>query len=138
MENEGLCVRILACLLLLHSELSDANFVYYLDGVRSCLNLVIEITSKFWMDPQNPLNHNPKNSVSLLEGANETVMWYERIPSSANPADLLSRFAVHEACKRFSCEPKGDVALTDEILEFLRCKIYNPKLGGCHSHCHSC
>ena len=37
MENEGLCVRILACLLLLHSELSDANFAYYLDGVMNSI-----------------------------------------------------------------------------------------------------
>ena len=71
------------------------------------LFLIENIVHEVLDGSQNPLNHNPENSVSLLEGANETAMWYERIPSSANPADLLSRFAVHEACKRFLASPRG-------------------------------
>ena len=49
--------------------------------------------------------------------------------SSANPSDLPSRDAVAEACRRFACEDKGDVAVTPEMLESLMAKTYNPVLG---------
>ena len=39
--------------------------------------------------------------VSLLEGACETALWYKRVPSKSNPADLPSRFQVEEVARRF-------------------------------------
>ena len=67
--------------------------------------------------------------VSILEAANETAIWYERVASSANPSDLPSRDAVAEACRRFGCEDKGDVAITAEMQRFLTSRLYVPELG---------
>ena len=67
--------------------------------------------------------------VSILEAANETSIWYERVASSANPADLPSRFAVGEACRRFGCQDKGDVAITSEMQQFLTSRAYDPAIG---------
>ncbi|CAE7430070.1 Xab2 [Symbiodinium pilosum] len=61
--------------------------------------------------------------------ANETAIWYERVASSANPSDLPSRDAVAEACRRFGCEDKGDVAITAEMQRFLTSRLYVPELG---------
>ena len=67
--------------------------------------------------------------VSILEAANEVALWYERVASSANPADLPSRGATIEACNRFNCVDKGDVAITAEMMQFLTSKAYEPAIG---------
>eukprot|EP00439_Symbiodinium_sp_Y106_P018100 s11084_g2.t1 len=74
--------------------------------------------------------------VSILEAANEVALWYERVAlwyervaSSANPADLPSRGATIEACNRFNCVDKGDVAITTEMTQFLTSKAYEPAIG---------
>ena len=56
--------------------------------------------------------------VSLLEGSLCATMWYERVPSKSNPADLPSKL-FGEAASRFSAEMKGDIACAPEMCNFL-------------------
>ncbi|CAE7833708.1 unnamed protein product [Symbiodinium sp. CCMP2592] len=63
--------------------------------------------------------------VALLEGSLEALLWFERVPSKSNPADLPSRGAFEEACKRFAVENKGDIALTPTMLDFLCAADYS-------------
>lgn len=60
--------------------------------------------------------------VALLEGSLETLLWFERVPSKSNPADLPSRGEAALACQRFQAEDKGDIALTQTMTDFL-CSI---------------
>ena len=67
--------------------------------------------------------------VSLLEGSLCTTMWYERVPSKSNPADLPSRQMFTEAASRFGAEMRGDVACTQEMSDFLVSDQYSPRLA---------
>ena len=67
--------------------------------------------------------------VSLLEGSLTTTLWYERVPSKSNPADLPSRLLHQEACSRFGAEFKGDIACTTVIQDFLLSDEYCPRLS---------
>ena len=67
--------------------------------------------------------------VSLLEGSLATTLWYERVPSKSNPADLPSRLLHQEACSRFTAEFKGDIACTSVIEGFLLSDAYCPRLA---------
>ena len=67
--------------------------------------------------------------VSLLEGSLATTLWYERVPSKSNPADLPSRMLSQEACSRFEAELKGDIACASVIRDFLASGAYCPRLS---------
>ena len=67
--------------------------------------------------------------VSLLEGSLATTLWYERVPSKSNPADLPSRMLSQEACSRFEAELKGDIACAGVIRDFLASCAYCPRLA---------
>ena len=67
--------------------------------------------------------------VSLLEGSLCATMWYERVPSKSNPADLPSRKLFDEAASRFRAEMKGDIACTPEMCNFLTSDQYYPRLA---------
>ncbi|CAE7648128.1 unnamed protein product [Symbiodinium sp. CCMP2592] len=66
---------------------------------------------------------------ALMESSMEALMWFERVPSKSNPADLPSRGQFAEACERFQAINKGDVAATDTMLDFIRAPHYEPKLA---------
>ena len=67
--------------------------------------------------------------VSLLESSLCTSLWYERVPSKSNPADLPSRMLHQEACSRFGAVLKGDVACTSVIQDFLLADSYSSRLS---------
>ena len=67
--------------------------------------------------------------VSLLEGSLCTTLWYERVPSKSNPADLPSRGLFPEAASRFGAEIKGDIACTQEMNDFLVSDQYSSRLA---------
>ncbi|CAE7215102.1 unnamed protein product [Symbiodinium sp. CCMP2456] len=67
--------------------------------------------------------------VALLEGSLEALLWFERVPSKSNPADLPSRAEIAEACARFKLENKGDIALTSTMKDFLWARDYEPVLA---------
>eukprot|EP00439_Symbiodinium_sp_Y106_P025560 s8862_g3.t1 len=67
--------------------------------------------------------------VALLEGSLEALLWFERVPSKSNPADLPSRGQTVEACRRFRLEDKGDIALTSTMKDFLCAQSYEPTLA---------
>ena len=67
--------------------------------------------------------------VALLEGSLEALLWFERVPSKSNPADLPSREQTVEACRRFRLEDKGDIALTSTMKDFLCAQSYEPTLA---------
>ena len=58
--------------------------------------------------------------VSLLEGALSATLWYERVPSKSNPADLPSRGLMSEAAKRFNATAMGDLTCTEVMRNFLK------------------
>ena len=60
---------------------------------------------------------------SLLEGALNTSLWYERVPSQSSPSDLPSR------AKRFAAAVKGDIACADVMSDFLKAGSYSPSLA---------
>ncbi|CAE7582014.1 unnamed protein product [Symbiodinium sp. CCMP2592] len=66
---------------------------------------------------------------ALMESSMEALMWFERVPSKSNPADLPSRGLFAQACDRFQAINKGDVAATDTMLDFIRAPNYEPKLA---------
>ncbi|CAE7245188.1 unnamed protein product [Symbiodinium sp. CCMP2592] len=67
--------------------------------------------------------------VALMESSMEALLWFERVPSKSNPADLPSRGQFAEACERFRAINKGDVAATDTMMDFIRAPHYEPKLA---------
>ncbi|CAE7208506.1 unnamed protein product, partial [Symbiodinium sp. CCMP2592] len=67
--------------------------------------------------------------VALMESSMEALLWFERVPSKSNPADLPSRGQFAEACERFRAINKGDVAATDTMMDFVRAPHYEPKLA---------
>ncbi|CAE7620270.1 unnamed protein product [Symbiodinium sp. CCMP2592] len=64
---------------------------------------------------------------ALLEGSLEALLWFERVPSKSNPADLPSRGAITEVCERFAVVNKGDIALTPTMLDFLCATSYDTR-----------
>ena len=67
--------------------------------------------------------------VSLLEGSLATTLWYKRVPSKSNPADLPSHMLRQEACSRFRADFKGDIACASVIRDFLVSDVYCPRLA---------
>lgn len=57
--------------------------------------------------PSDPL-FRMAHACSCLEGAMPCYLWYERIASYCNPADLPSRRKVAEACQRWNLDFGGD------------------------------
>ena len=67
--------------------------------------------------------------VSLLEGALSATLWYERVPSKSNPADLPSRGLMSEAAKKFNATAMGDLPRTEVLRDFLKTQAYNSNLA---------
>ena len=67
--------------------------------------------------------------VSLFEGALGVTLWYERVPSKSNPADLPSRGLMQEAASRFGAMVKGDLVCTQVMSNFLVSSAYGPTLA---------
>eukprot|EP00435_Cladocopium_sp_Y103_P032079 s2147_g8.t1 len=65
--------------------------------------------------PSDPL-FRMAHACSCLEGALPGYLWFERIASFCNPADLPSRRKHLEACQRWSLDFCGDVALPAVLL----------------------
>ena len=54
---------------------------------------------------------------SLLQGALNSSLWYERVPSKSNPSELPSRGLCEEAAKRFAAEVRGDIACAEVMMD---------------------
>ena len=63
-------------------------------------------------DPLFRMSH----ACACVEAAEPCFIWYERVPSFSNPADLPSRRREQEACRRWSLSFAGDIALPPELL----------------------
>jgi hypothetical protein len=64
--------------------------------------------------PSDPL-FRMAHACSCLEGAMPCYLWYERIASYCNPADLPSRRRTAEACQKWNLGFGGDVSLPAEL-----------------------
>ena len=49
----------------------------------------------------------------------ESLIWFARVPSASNPADLPSRRDTHEACARFNAQYSGKLLLPKSIMKSL-------------------
>lgn len=67
--------------------------------------------------------------VALMESSMEALLWFERVPSKSNPADLPSRSLMDEACSRFGAADKGDVAVTSTMMDFIVAQHYEPRFA---------
>ena len=65
--------------------------------------------------PSDPL-FRLAHACSCLEGTMPCYLWYERIASYCNPADLPSRRKIAEACTRWNLDFGGDIILPGELL----------------------
>ena len=63
--------------------------------------------------------------VSLIDSAQPTGAWYERVASTSNIADLPSRGEHMKACELIHGVPKGDIILPHDMLERLRTKSFD-------------
>ena len=77
--------------------------------------------------PSDPL-FRMAHACSCIEAATACYVWYERVCSYSNPADLPSRRKHMEACEKWSLEYKGDIALPAELLSSIVDGIAFPKL----------
>jgi len=66
---------------------------------------------------------------ALMESSMEALLWFERVPSKSNPADLPSRGLMEEACRRFDATNKGDVAVTSTMMNFIVAQHYEPRFA---------
>jgi hypothetical protein len=64
-----------------------------------------------------------------MEASLPCFVWYERIASYCNPADLPSRARIDEACKRWGLTFGGDIALPAELLTALVDGVPFPRLA---------
>ena len=64
--------------------------------------------------PSDPL-FRMAHACSCLEGAMPCYLWYERIASYCNPADLPSRRQAEQACRRWNLKLGGDISLPSEL-----------------------
>ena len=65
--------------------------------------------------------------MSLLEAGLGLRIWFERVPSKSNPADLPSRNEVEETKELFGCEDRGDIRLTEMMEQFLFEMTFGPR-----------
>ncbi|CAE7375366.1 unnamed protein product [Symbiodinium sp. CCMP2456] len=66
---------------------------------------------------------------ALMESSMEALLWFERVPSKSNPADLPSRGLMDETCRRFGVTNKGDVAVTSTMMNFIVAQHYEPRFA---------
>ena len=64
--------------------------------------------------PSDPL-FRMAHACSCLEGAMPCYLWYERIASYCNPADLPSRRQAEQACRRWNLKLGGYISLPSEL-----------------------
>ena len=77
--------------------------------------------------PSDPL-FRMSHACACIEASMPCYVWYERIASHSNPADLPSRSRSGEACAKRSLEFVGDIALPSELLAALVDGVPFPKI----------
>ena len=55
-------------------------------------------------------------AISILDTVVPTSVWFERVPSAANPADLPSRGESAKLCAAVGAQDCGDICLPDQLL----------------------
>ena len=78
--------------------------------------------------PSAPL-FRMSHACACMEASLPCFVWYERIASYCNPADLPSRARIDEACKRWGLTFGGDIALPAELLTALVDGVPFPRLA---------
>lgn len=63
-------------------------------------------------DPLFRMSH----ACACMEAAMPCFIWYERVPSYSNPADLPSRQKADEACHLWNLQFAGDIVLPPELM----------------------
>eukprot|EP00435_Cladocopium_sp_Y103_P055901 s883_g18.t1 len=77
--------------------------------------------------PSDPL-FRMAHACACIEAVMPCFIWYERIASYCNPADLPSRMRTDEACRRWALENSGDIALPPELLTALADGVSFPRI----------
>ena len=67
--------------------------------------------------------------LSLLDVVLPFSAWCERVPSSSNPADLLSRGKTQKLCHLLNAEDGGDIQLPAFVLSFLQRNQFDVELA---------
>ena len=67
--------------------------------------------------------------MSLIDAAQPTGAWYERVASSSNVADLPSRGEHMKACELARGVPKGDITLSHDMLARLQTGSFDELLA---------
>ena len=67
--------------------------------------------------------------MSLIDAAQPTGAWYERVASSSNVADLPSRGEHMKACELVRGVPKGDITLSHDMLARLQTRSFDEFLA---------
>lgn len=62
--------------------------------------------------------------VALIDASRPTGAWYERVASPSNIADLPSRGEHMKACEMVKGLPKGDIALSDNMMKRLQTRSF--------------
>jgi len=63
--------------------------------------------------------------VALIDASSPTGAWYERVASQSNIADLPSRGEHMKACKMVNGTPKGDIALSEDVMKRLQTRSFS-------------
>ena len=90
------------------------------EACRYCL-----IKGRFPSDPLFRMAH----ACSCLEGAMPCYLWYERIASYCNPADLPSRRQAEQACRKWNLKLGGDISLPSELCTSIIDGVPFPRLA---------
>eukprot|EP00435_Cladocopium_sp_Y103_P018012 s3778_g4.t1 len=77
--------------------------------------------------PSDPL-FRMSHACACMEAKLPTYVWYERVASFCNPADLPSRRKWREACERWALDFGGDIPLPSELVTALVDGIEYPAL----------
>ena len=93
----------------LRNLLANRRTILFIDN-EPCRFALIKGRSS--SDPLFRMSH----ACACVDAAMPCFIWYERVPSYSNPADLPSRRRELEACHRWSLSFAGDIALPPELL----------------------
>jgi hypothetical protein len=104
----------------LRASVADRNVLVFIDNEPCRVGMVKRTSPSLCMASLIAL-------VSLLEAGLGLRVWFERVPSKSNPADLPSRAEVEEARRRFGCEDRGDIRLTEIMDQFLFDMSFDPQ-----------
>ena len=68
-------------------------------------------------------------AISIIDTQAPFAAWMERVPSSANPADLPSRQRAAELCQLLQADDCGDISLPASMHSFLMSETFDPKMA---------